>query len=135
MTEARVQKVYEDQVSARELIEQAETFMRDARKDGLDETSQAVLLHNAAIRACDAILQAAGLRVTPGDRSHILRIETALDQVDADTEDLLDRLDASRELRNEASYRAGFVARASVSDAREATSELIALARATVGSD
>lgn len=133
MTEARVEKVYEDQVTAREFLEQAERFRRDARKD-LDEISQAVLLHNATICACDAILQAAGLRVTPGDRSHTLRIETALAQVDDDTEDLFDRLEASRARRNEASYRAGFVAQASVSDAHEATSELIGLARAAVGS-
>jgi hypothetical protein len=133
VTEARVEKVYEDQVTAREFLEQAERFRRDARKD-LDEISQAVLLHNATICACDAILQAAGLRVTPGDRSHTLRIETALAQVDDDTEDLFDRLEASRARRNEASYRAGFVAQASVSDAHEATSELIGLARAAVGS-
>ncbi|HEX8645462.1 MAG TPA: hypothetical protein VF715_01085 [Thermoleophilaceae bacterium] len=132
MTEARVQRIYEDRVTAREFLEQAEVFMRDARKAGLDAISQAVLLHNATVCACDAILQAAGLRVTAGDRSHTLRIETALDQVDDDTDDLLDRLDASRELRNEASYRAGFVARASVAESHDATSELITLARAVI---
>lgn len=67
--------------------------------------------------------------MTPGDRSHVLRLETALDQVDVDTEELLDRLDASRERRNEASYAAGLVVQASLSDAREATAELIELAR------
>lgn len=46
--------------------------------------------------ACDAILQASGLRVTPGDRSHALRLETALDQLVPDTDELLERLDASR---------------------------------------
>jgi hypothetical protein len=55
-----------------------------------------VLLHNAA---SDAILQAVGRRVTSGDRSHILRLETALAKLDADTEELLERLDASRERR------------------------------------
>jgi uncharacterized protein Yka (UPF0111/DUF47 family) len=71
--------------------------------------------------------------VTPGDRSHILRLETALDQAADDTEELLERLDASRERRNEASYAAGFVAHASVTDAREATAEIIELARTFVG--
>jgi hypothetical protein len=72
------------------------------------------------------------LRVTPGDRSHALRLETALDQLATDTTELLERLDASRERRNEASYAAGFVAQASLSDAREATGELVELARALV---
>ena len=56
-----------------------------------------MLLHNAALSACDAILQAVGLRVTPGDRSHALRLESALQELDADTEDLFERLDALRE--------------------------------------
>jgi hypothetical protein len=46
---------------------------------------------------------------------------------------LLERLDASRERRNEASYAAGFVAQASLSDAHEATAELVELARAAIG--
>lgn len=67
--------------------------------------------------------------MTPGDRSHVVRLETALDRLDGDTEDLLDRLDASRARRNEASYAAEFVAEASVADAREATAELLELAQ------
>jgi hypothetical protein len=88
-----------------------------------------VLLHNAVVSACDAILQSVGLRVTSGDGAHILRIETALDQLEEDTEELFEHLDASRERRNEASYAALFVAQASAADAREATAELIALTR------
>lgn len=74
------------------------------------------------------ILQAAGLRVTAGDRAHILRLEAALSELGGDTEELLERLDASRERRNEASYAAAFVSSASIEDARDATSELVALA-------
>ncbi len=71
--------------------------------------------------------------MTPGDRSHVLRLETALRAITGDTEELLERLDASRERRNEASYAAGFVAQASIADAHEATAELLALARERVG--
>lgn len=49
---------------------------------------------------------------------------------DGDFEDLLESLDANRERRNEASYAAEWVSAASVPDAREATAELIELARA-----
>ena len=133
MTEARLERVYADQVGAREFLDQAELFMRDAEVNALNAISQAVLLHNATVCACDAILQVAGLRVTPGDRSHALRL-AALEQLEADTDELLERLDASRERRNEASYTAGFVALASLSDAREATGELVEMTRALLGS-
>ena len=46
--------------------------MSDASIDPLKAISQAVLLHNATVCGCDAILQAAGLRVTPGDRSGVV---------------------------------------------------------------
>jgi hypothetical protein len=133
VTEARVQNVYADRATAREFLHQGEMFMGDADTESLNPISRMVLLHNAAVCACDAILQAVGLRVTTGDRSHALRLETALDQLAVDTNELLERLDASRERRNEASYAAGFVAQASLSDAREATAELVELARAAIG--
>jgi predicted ArsR family transcriptional regulator len=62
----------------------------------------------------------------------MLRLETALEHLDGDTEDLLERLAASRARRNEASYAAAFVAQASLDEAREATAELIELARGFV---
>lgn len=133
MTDARVEKVHADRVSAREFAVQAAQFLEDAGTENLSAPSRVVLLHNAAISACDAILQAVGLRVTPGDRSHALRLETALRELDADTEELFERLDASRERRNEASYAAGFIAQASVVDAHEATIELVELARVFAG--
>jgi hypothetical protein len=133
VTDARIEKVFEDRVGAREFLSQADDFLKDSALESLGASSQAVLLHNAAICACDAILQAVGLRVTPGDGSHVLRLEAALDRIEGDTEELLERLDASRARRNEASYAAMWIAEASVSDAREATTELVELARWFVG--
>ncbi len=132
MTEARVEHVYADRVSAGEYLEQAEGFLADADADGLRPPSRAVLLHSATVCACDAILQAVGLRVTSGDRAHVLRLETALAQVGDDTDELLESLDATRERRNEASYHAAFVPQSSVVEAREAAAELLALATAIV---
>jgi hypothetical protein len=106
VTDARVEKVYADRVRAREFFAQAQRFAADAAAAELSAASQVVLLHNATVAACDAILQSVGLRVTSGDGAHMLRIEAALDQVDDDTEELLESLDASRERRNEASYAA-----------------------------
>jgi hypothetical protein len=133
MTEARLEQVHADRIGARVFLAQSEAFFEDADLSGLGSEFRSVLLHNAAVAACDAILQAAGQRVTPGDRSHILRLEVALSHLDGDTEELLERLDASRERRNEASYAAAFVPQASIDDAREAVSELVELARQFVG--
>jgi hypothetical protein len=133
MTESRLEQVHADRIGARVFLAQAEAFFEDANLSGLRSESRSVLLHNAAVAACDAILQAAGQRVTPGDRSHILRLEVALSHLDGDTAELLERLDASRERRNEASYAAGFVPQASIDDAREAVAELVELARRFVG--
>lgn len=133
MTDARVEKTYPDRVRAREFLAQAKRFRDDADTTELGTESQAVLVHNAAICACDAILTATGIRITTGERAHVLRLETALKQLSGDTEELLESLDASRERRNEASYAASFVPQASLADAREATTELIERAQQFVG--
>ncbi len=118
---------------AREYLDQAERFRNDADIAHLSAESQSVLLHNATICACDAILQAVGMRITTGKRAHALRLETALERLDGNTEELLESLDASRERRNEASYAASFVPQASLADAREATTDLIERVRALIG--
>lgn len=79
MTEARVEHVHADRVGARTFLSQAEKFQRDADARGLSSESRAVLLHNAVISGCDAVLQASGLRISSGDGSHVLRLETALE--------------------------------------------------------
>jgi hypothetical protein len=132
MTEARVEKVHANRRDAATYLAQAKTFHADADA-GLSAESRSVLLHNAAVTAADAILQAAGLRVTGGDGAHQLRIETALAELPHDTDELLDRLEASRSRRNEASYAAMLVPQASIEEAREATAELIALAEDFIG--
>jgi hypothetical protein len=60
VNDARVEKVYADRIGARTHFDQAEKFQADADADVSTE-SRSVLLHNAAISASNAILQAAGL--------------------------------------------------------------------------
>ena len=130
MTDARIEEGYEYKVRARVFLAQAQRFLNDANTTTLSSESQAVLLHNATMAACDAVLQAVGLRVTAGYRAHVIRLEAACAELPGgDTEELLESLDASRERRNEASYAAGIVSRASVTEAREATTEIIELTR------
>ena len=66
MTEARVEHVHANRTDARVFLGQAKSFQADANGP-LSRESAAVLLHNAVISGADAILQAAGLRVTGGD--------------------------------------------------------------------
>lgn len=133
MTKARVESVPASRLDARSYLAQAKTFQADADAD-MSAESRSVLLHNAVVAAADAILQATGRRVSGGEGAHQLRIETALAQLPHDTDDLIDRLEASRSRRNEASYAARLVPDASLEEAREATAELIALAEGLIGS-
>jgi hypothetical protein len=133
VTDARVERVPADKVRGREFLDQTERFLVKAQISRLTPESRVTLLDNAAMCACDAILQADGMRVTSGDDAHILRLRTAHDQLDHDTRELLESLDASRVRRNEASYHALFVAEASATDAHEATAEPIELARSLLG--
>jgi hypothetical protein len=133
MTEARVRKVPQDRIGAREFLAQAQIFMRDAGVEELSNEGRQLLLHQVAISACDAILLASGLQVTGGDGAHLLRLERALAELPGDVDELLDTLDASRARLAEASYRAGPVPQASVREAEEATLELLAHAERFVG--
>jgi hypothetical protein len=56
MTEARVERVHEDRMGARDYLAQAEELFRDAEADALSSAGQAILLHSSAVAACDAIL-------------------------------------------------------------------------------
>ena len=127
MTEARIEQVPADRVTARQFLEQGRVFLDDALTD-LSNESRQILLHQGAIYACDAILLAKGLRVSAGDRAHILRFERALGELPGSTTELLEALDAARAIRVNASYQAVPVAGASVDDAAEATRELYLLA-------
>lgn len=66
MNGARLEQVHANRVGARVFLAQSEAFLEDANRSGLGSESRSVLLHNAAIAACDG-----------------------------DTEELLERLDAA----------------------------------------
>jgi hypothetical protein len=134
VTEARVERITPDRVTAREFLEQGKVFLSDGVKHGISNEGRVLLLHQAAICACDAILLAVGLRVSVGDRAHVLRLQTALEQLPGDTTELLEALDVSRAIRVEASYRRFVVPEATAGDAEEATRELYGLAEGVLAS-
>jgi hypothetical protein len=90
-----------------------------------------VLLHNAAVAASDAVLLAAGWRVTSGDRGHVKRLEKAVDLL-GETDDFADRLDDARMTRNEVSYAAALPAADDLAEAIAVTRDLVSAAETFV---
>lgn len=134
MTAAEVVKVPSDRVSAREYLNQANQFSADSEASVLSNESMQLLIHQAAVSGCDAILLASGLRVRGSEGGHELRLREALKRVAPDDEELLDDLLASRDRRSEASYATAPVARASVGEARDALARLLGLAASYLAS-
>jgi hypothetical protein len=132
MTDARVEHVPVDTLRARGFLAQAKQFLADGGGSTISSPSRQVLLHNAAIAACDALLMVHGRRVTPGDGGHWLRLKEAQDLLQDDHGDLFDRLDESRMARNDVSYRAEFVLDEEVDAARRAVEELLEIAQSYV---
>ncbi|MGH2878417.1 MAG: hypothetical protein ACRDK4_02265 [Solirubrobacteraceae bacterium] len=128
MSTAKVVKVPTDRVGARDYLNQARQFSKDSETDVISSESKQVLIHQAAISGCDAILLASGFRIRGSEGGHELRLREALKRVAPDEEELLDDLLASRDRRSEASYAAEPVARASVAEARDALAQLLELA-------
>lgn len=132
MTTARVVKTYPDPATAREFLAQAESFFSDASRLSNSNESRSLLTHQAAVAACDAVLTFEGQRIAGDEGSHGLRLRTACAALSGDLAELLERLDDSKSWRNDASYRAQVVPSPILTDALEATGELIDLVRAHV---
>ncbi|WP_445150541.1 hypothetical protein [Baekduia sp. Peel2402] len=123
---------YPDPSTAREFLSQAETFFSDASSQDNSNESRALLTHQAAVAACDAVLTFEGQRIAGVDGGHDLRLATARTALGGDLIELFERLDESKSWRNDASYRAQVVPAAILADALEATGELIELVRVHV---
>jgi hypothetical protein len=74
---AQVEQRGDDPWAALEFLGQARRFLRDGQVDDLSDEGRQVLLHNAAVAACDAILAINGLEVTGSEGGHRLRFEEA----------------------------------------------------------
>jgi hypothetical protein len=132
MTKAAVERVEPDPWLARAFLDSARSFVDDGSSERNSDASRQLLLHSAAIAACDAVLAVNGRRVTGADGGHKLRLEAAEDLLPDASDGLFVRLDDARMTRNEASYAAGLVPAVSVQEALEAVRELIDLAETHV---
>jgi hypothetical protein len=87
------------------------------------------LLYDAARKAADAVLRAAGRRLTTGTGHHAAYIAEARRHLGEDHARLLVRLDAARRIRNDVQYQAREVSDAEVRDLHDAAGKILAAAR------
>ncbi len=64
---AQVERRGEDPWAALEFLDQARRFLSDGQAEPISPEGRQVLLHNAAVAACDAVLAINGLEVTGSD--------------------------------------------------------------------
>jgi hypothetical protein len=129
---AQVEQRGDDPWGALEFLAQARRFLRDGRIDDLSDEGRQVLLHNAAVAACDAILAINGLDVTGSEGGHLLRFEEAHKRLGGGHGDLFERLEDGRDRRIQASYRAGSLDGTGVDVGVQAVGELIDLAETLI---
>ena len=106
MTDARIARDQPDAFLAADLLARAKQFARDGTSGDLGIESRVVLLHNAIICACDAILAIEGRRIEGSVGGHKLRIEEAEKRLPGANSALFTTLDEARVSRNEVSYSA-----------------------------
>ena len=105
---AELEWVGEDAHGALAFILHARTFTGDGSQQGNAPESRQVLLHNAVVAACDAVLALDGFTVRGSEGGHRLRLDEAAERL-ALERDLVERLQGVRDGRNRVSYR-GFPA-------------------------
>jgi len=116
MTDAQLERISPDAWLAGDFLGRAKLFAIDGARDQLRTESRQVLLHNAVIAACDALLAVKGYQVTGSDGGHRLRISKASELLPDAHVELFESLDDARVSRNDASYAAAPVPALEIED-------------------
>jgi hypothetical protein len=117
---------------ARQLLEQADRHLASAAIPGIDLDSRFGMLYDAARKAADAIMRAAGRRVTQGVGHHIVFFEEAKRLLPRVERRLVARVEGARTTRNAMEYDAREVTQTEVDELTNAATQFIAQARAFV---
>jgi hypothetical protein len=129
MTDARVEPVPADPAGARVFLDQAERFLADGDQPPIGQESRQILYWQACISMLEALLLAAGRRVTPGAGGHMRRLEEADRVLAGNHSDLFERLDLHRDARHDVSYAAGIASELGTAALREAAADLFEVVR------
>jgi hypothetical protein len=101
--DAAVQEVGVDLNEARKGLNQAMNHLRSAERC-VDNESAFILLYTAAHKALTAVLLSVGLRVTEGERSHVMLLREAKKHLGSEHAELLSRVDRARRKRHDVAY-------------------------------
>jgi hypothetical protein len=129
MTDARVEPVPADPATARVFLDRAERFLEDADHPSIAHESKQILYWQACISTLEALLLAAGRRVTPGAGGHMVRLAEADRVLAGNYGELFERLDLHRDIRHDVSYAAGVASELGTAELRTAAGELLEVVR------
>ena len=132
MSQGQLERIGPDAILAFNYLSQARSFLRDGAVEILSAEGRSVLLHAAAIAACDAVLATRGWEVEGSEGGHKLRLAKAGELLPSSLEELFERLDENRMTRHERSYLAGAVAPSEVDDVLADVRVLMAAAEEAV---
>ena len=124
MTRASILHTVPSPEEARVFLARARQFQSDADVEAVSDTGRELLLHQASVAACDAVLAVAGVRVVGDEGGHALRLSETVSRLGLD-EDVADALTTTRRLRNASAYGAGIVIGHQVEESGEAVDHLI----------
>ena len=94
MTDARVEDVAPDPWGAQGFLANARRLLADGSRAENSAEGRQLLLHSAAMAACDALLALEGRQVVGSDRGHQLRLAEAENLLAGEHSALFERLDA-----------------------------------------
>jgi hypothetical protein len=114
---------------ARRLLDQADRHLASAGISGVDADSRFCLLYDGARKASDAIMRAAGRRVTIGAGHHLVYLAEAKRLLGPASTVTWTRVEGARSIRNGIEYHAREVTQLEVAELSTAAHELVAAAR------
>lgn len=114
---------------ARQLLAQANRHLASAAIPGVDLDSRFGMLYDAARKGADAIMRAAGRRITQGIGHHIVFFEEAKRLLPAADSRLVARVEGARNTRNAMEYQAREVTQTEVDELTSAATHFIAAAQ------
>jgi hypothetical protein len=114
---------------ANKLLVQADRHLASAAIPGVDLDSRFGMLYDAARKGADAIMRAAGRRITQGVGHHIVFFEEAKRLLPAADSRLVARVEGARNIRNAIEYQAREVTQTEVDELTSAAAHFIAAAR------
>jgi hypothetical protein len=126
---ARAEPAPPDIPTARRLSEQAERHLASASISGVDADSRFCLLYDGARKSSDAIMRAAGRRVTTGAGHHIVYLAEAKRLLGSTSPTMWTRIEGARSIRNDIEYQAREATQLEVAELDAAAHELVAAAK------